>query len=262
MLTEAVNAQREMESKCLALKEENKTLRKRADDMVVYIRTQDHIYSLKLKERELLLRELTEQVNQLRSQVGKDKKLLAEIKKGYSLPVMELSKTTQRSVSMNPHQVRIYICSIIYRLYNINLTNKMISYLHLPNARGIQAAPVFKIDMSIEEDAAAARPGTASLSRQLMTLPTPSHRPSSSPASKTGTEFLGSAGPINLSQSLKVFCGSSSPAKPALYESQGRGGYEHYDAMIEKELKDSKKRTGVKDMKLDTNNVEDRQTKV
>lgn len=65
------------------------------------------------------------------------------------------------------------------------------------------------------------------------------NRPSTSPSIGTGeleTSHLPSR-PVNLSQTLKVFCGSSPLGKPSLFESQGLGAYEYCD--IRESKKDS-----------------------
>lgn len=75
--------------------------------MSAYLRTQDHINILKLKERDLLLKELTEQVNELRAQVKRDQKLLQEVKKGTSLPILESRRPPRKASENNNTKVNI-----------------------------------------------------------------------------------------------------------------------------------------------------------
>jgi hypothetical protein len=95
LLNEALVSQRRLEAENSSLKESHAQAQKHIEDMSVYLKTQDHINLLKLKERDLLLKELTEQTNELRSQLKRDQKLLLEVKKGHSLPVIE-TKRPQR----------------------------------------------------------------------------------------------------------------------------------------------------------------------
>lgn len=79
MLKEAVNAQRQVEGENRSLREDKERLTQRFDDVIALLHTQEQIANLKLKERDVLLRELTEQVNELRTQVKRDRKLFAEM---------------------------------------------------------------------------------------------------------------------------------------------------------------------------------------
>ena len=92
MLKESLNAQRILENENSGLKEEIRKIKKQTEEMSIYLKTQDHINILKLRERDLLLKELTEQVTELRAQIKRDQNLLLEIKKGKSLPIIERQK--------------------------------------------------------------------------------------------------------------------------------------------------------------------------
>lgn len=66
-----------------------------------YVANQDYINKLKLRERTLLLKEMTVQIHELRSQISKDKKLLLKIEqqsesisKGPQFPVMKSSSSS------------------------------------------------------------------------------------------------------------------------------------------------------------------------
>jgi hypothetical protein len=102
MLTEAVNAQRLLEAENLALQEENSALNRKVEEMVTFVHTQEHISSLKVKERDVLLKELTEQVHELRTELRRDRKLFAEIDKSRqspSLPSLRSGRMGSSSMS-------------------------------------------------------------------------------------------------------------------------------------------------------------------
>lgn len=98
LLNEALTIQRQLETENASLQKANAQAEKHVEEMSVYLKTQDHINLLKLKERDLLLKELTEQVNELRAQVKRDQKLLLEVKKGNTLPVIETKKPSRNTV--------------------------------------------------------------------------------------------------------------------------------------------------------------------
>lgn len=113
MLTEAVNAQRQLEAENRALQDENLALSRKLEDIVAFVHTQEHISALKVKERDVLLKELTEQVHEVRAELRRDRKLFAEIERSrqsLSLPSLRsgrmalssmstLTDTTRRKVS-------------------------------------------------------------------------------------------------------------------------------------------------------------------
>ena len=121
MLKEAVNAQRQLEAENMTLRDENAVLNRKMDDLVSFVRTQDHIASLKLREREVLLRELTEQVNELRAQLKKDRKLFADMDAAArcSPPVSIVSRNRQgsRPDGVNPKRVVSIYQTIVYGFF-------------------------------------------------------------------------------------------------------------------------------------------------
>jgi hypothetical protein len=100
LLNEALASQRQLEAENSSLRESSAQAQKHMEEMSVYLKTQEHINLLKLKERDLLLKELTEQTNELRSQLRRDQKLLLEVKNAHSLPVVD-TKRPPRQLSEN-----------------------------------------------------------------------------------------------------------------------------------------------------------------
>jgi len=201
MLQESISAQRALEAENSKLRVENERLDKRVEEMITFVRTQDHIYSLKLKERDLLLKELTEQVHELRTQVVRDKKLLHDIERGTtSLPSLQVKKR------------------------RFKRTNSQ----DIPR----KEAHLYKLDIRMDDTTPTLlpRPMTASASRKLMTM---AERPSTSPGlSYTRDQST----PVNISHSLKTFCGSASPNKAALFTSSGRGTYENCELVVDGDM--------------------------
>lgn len=99
------------------------------------------------------------------------------------------------------------------------------------------APQLHKLDLTIEDkdgDSRLPRPSTASSGLRPVQNSDNHHltRPSTSPAmgnGETEASYHLPSRPVNLSQSLKVFCGSSPIGKPSLFESQGLGAYEYCD---------------------------------
>jgi hypothetical protein len=87
-----------------------------------YTTNQDHIHKLKLKERSLLLREMTVQIYELREQIKKDKKLLDEIENSASnnvtnnvLPIMRKSySAVSRMKNIQSVYYCCFCCIVVY----------------------------------------------------------------------------------------------------------------------------------------------------
>ena len=75
LLRETIDNQHSLEKEVSELQKSKQDQEKYIGELSGYIKTQDHIYNLKLKEREILLRELTEQTHDLRAQVIRDKRM-------------------------------------------------------------------------------------------------------------------------------------------------------------------------------------------
>jgi hypothetical protein len=121
LLNEALVSQRRLEAENSSLKESHAQAQKHIEDMSVYLKTQDHINLLKLKERDLLLKELTEQTNELRSQLKRDQKLLLEVKKGHSLPVIETKRPQRKVAENNNAKLQTYKASRPFPLASLTL---------------------------------------------------------------------------------------------------------------------------------------------
>lgn len=181
LLADTTESQRNLEKEFSALKEEKQNQDKYINELSGYIRTQDHIYNLKLKEREILLRELTQQTNDLRRQVARDKRMFDEMKDlaDCNLPKLGIQKIkAKKLVSMNRKEEMQF----------------------------------FKLDLNSNDLNASARPATSGGLRAFHTgLPHPSQplpRPDSSPA-------------LNIATSVHDFCGAASPSRPSQFSSTG-----------------------------------------
>lgn len=182
LLYETGESQRSLEREMSLLKRDKQDQDKYIKELSGYIRTQDHIYNLKLKEREILLRELTQQTNDLRGQVIKDKRVFDEMKElaDCNLPKLGIQKIKAK------------------KLISKNRKEEM---------------PFFKLDLN-NNDVNASRPATSgglqAFSASLPHSSTHLTRPDSSPALH-----------VNVTNSVHDYCGAASPLRPSLFSSTG-----------------------------------------
>lgn len=137
LLNESRANEKKLEAEIAALKKVNTESTKRLEEMSTYLKTQDHINILKLKERDLLLKELTEQINELRSQVKRDQKLLLEVRNGNALPVIESKKPPRRSSENNNKKVivlrQLFLTDSRFRMPNFtSLISQLMRMRGLP----------------------------------------------------------------------------------------------------------------------------------
>ena len=101
LLSDALSDQRRLEDEISNLRKDKQDQDKYISELTGYVKTQDHIYNLKLKERELLLRELTQQTYDLRSQVKRDKKMFDEMREhaDNNLPKIGIQKIKARKLA-------------------------------------------------------------------------------------------------------------------------------------------------------------------
>jgi hypothetical protein len=184
LLSETAEAQRGLEQEVSNLRKEKSDQDKYIGELSGYIRTQDHIYNLKLKEREILLRELTQQTNDLRGQVLRDKRMFDEMKKlaDCNLPKIGIQKIKAK------------------KLASMNRKEEM---------------QFFKLDLNANDPHAKTRPATSGgLLAFSASLPraSPSQqmsRPDSSPT-------------LNLTNTMhEDLCGAVSPSRPSQFSSTG-----------------------------------------
>jgi hypothetical protein len=245
LLNEALVTQQQLETENTSLKKSNAEAIRNVEEMAVYLKTQDNITLLKIKERDLLLKELTEQVNELRAQVKRDQKLLMEVKRGNTLPVIETKRPPLRKVVTATGAETSHPKHLPYKVTLSHSLLQLTSF-HRTSFGQTTTPQLHKYDVTMEEMATtttAARPATASGVRGggligldnslIMTRPSSSPAfPTTDPASAASTSAavpcaLFPNRPVNLAQTLKVLCGSSTPGKPSLFESQGLGAYEY-----------------------------------
>jgi hypothetical protein len=182
LMAETAATQRALEEEVFQLNKAKQEQDKYISELSGYIKTQDHIYNLKLKEREILLRELTQQTNDLRAQVVRDKRMFDEMKElaDCNLPKIGIQKIKARKIAA---------------------------------ANRKEEMQFFKLDLNSNVDVTS-RPATSggllafnksiSNSSQQMQM----HRPVSSPA-------------LNIADSLHNLCGAMSPARPSQFSSTG-----------------------------------------
>lgn len=188
LLSETMVSQRMLEKEVLNFKQEKQDQDKYIKELSGYIKTQDHIYNLKLKEREILLRELTQQTNDLRSQVLRDKKMFDEMKKlaDCNLPKIGIQKLKAKKLSSQNRK---------------------------------EEMKFFKLDLNANDPNVGRRPATSGGLQAFSTgiLRSTSHqqmlssRPDSSPALQT----------INIGASLHDYCDAVSPSRPSQFSSTG-----------------------------------------
>jgi len=182
LLSETADAQRGLEQEVSQLQKSKKEQDKYISELSGYIRTQDHIYNLKLKEREILLRELTQQTHDLRAQVVRDKKVFDEMKElaDCNLPKIGIQKIKARK---------------------------------LASAGRKEEFPYFKLDLNSNNDVGSRPASSSGLQAFNAGLPDGSSslfrsRPISSPA-------------LNLNDTVHSACGSLSPSRRSQFSSTG-----------------------------------------
>lgn len=165
MLTTANENHKYLESEILCLRKLKTEADQRVSEVESFAKNQDYIYKLKLKERSLLLKEMSLQINELRANLIKDKKLLIQTEKK--------SSTTQFPVVRRHHETRREEAPVTK--YDVNFDDINKPRLCRPHSQG----------------------QNLSLSRSLIFSSSQPHnsytqRPTTSPSSSTHQDFFGS----------------------------------------------------------------------
>jgi len=186
LLSETKDSQRSLEKEVSELNKAKQDQDKYIKELSGYIRTQDHIYNLKLKEREILLRELTQQTNDLRGQVVRDKKMFDEMKElaDCNLPKIGIQKLKAKKLASKKRKEEMHF---------------------------------FKLDLNSNDLDVARRPAT---SGGLQAFNAGLHRPSSHQQLSTRPDSS-PALHMNLASSMHEFCHAASPSRPSQFSSTG-----------------------------------------
>ena len=183
ILSDTVNTNRSLQSELYQLKNAKEEQDKYISELSGYIKTQDHIYNLKLKEREILLRELTQQTHDLRKQVLKDKKRFDEMKEiaDSNLPQIGLMKLKAKKLESISRRKEFPHCKL-------DLNVDVVDFDSRPATSG--GLTVFNAGIT--------RPS----SRAMTT------RPTTTPA-------------FNVTSTVHEFCGAATLSRPSQYSSTG-----------------------------------------
>lgn len=189
LLRKTIDNQHSLEKEVSELQKSKQDQEKYIGELSGYIKTQDHIYNLKLKEREILLRELTEQTHDLRAQVIRDKRMFDEMKElaDCNLPKIGIQKIKARKLASAGRKEEFP-----YFKLDLNSTTDM-GPRPLSSGSGLQG---FSVTQPLPDVSASA---SASLFRI---------RPISSPA-------------LNINDAVSDVCGALSPSRRSQFSSTG-----------------------------------------